>query len=63
MSFNPDDFLGRGAEFVECPDCSRPNKAQRLGAQDGCDIYRCGEGHLTRIKIDAPRKEWKHEDV
>ena len=45
-------------EHIECPQCSRPTKATRVGTQDYCDVYTCKEGHLIRIHIDRPRKEW-----
>lgn len=57
-SDNPDDLLTRGAEYIECPQCSKPTPSQRMGAQDYCDVYICKDGHLTRIKIGATRKEW-----
>lgn len=55
---NPDDLLTRGTETIECPNCSKPSPAKRVGAQDYCDIYVCNDEHLTRIKIGAARKEW-----
>lgn len=36
-------------------------KAVRAGAQDGCDIYVCEDRHITRIRLDEPRKEWSGE--
>lgn len=44
--------LKRGPEFIACPTCQRP--AQRQGAQDDCDVYRCSNGHVSRTKINEP---------
>jgi len=44
---------------IKCPTCQK--KATRVGAQDACDVYVCEEQHITRIKVDAPRNEWKTE--
>lgn len=52
-----DDKLIRGVPSIVCPDCR--NRSNRVGAQDDCDHYVCEEGHLTRVRILAPREEWK----
>lgn len=44
---------------IVCPTCSK--KAERVGAQDGCDVYLCIEKHVTRVRLNAERKEWKDE--
>ena len=50
-----------GTEFIVCPVCNK--KSTRVGTQDYCDIYVCEEQHLTRIKINALRKEWVNDNT
>lgn len=51
----------KAAEHIVCPECG--SKSTRVGAQDACDIYVCTNDatHLTRIRINFPRNEWKNE--
>lgn len=51
----------KAAESIICPTCSA--KADRVGAQDSCDVYVCTNDptHLTRIRVGFPRNEWKTE--
>lgn len=44
---------------IVCPDCKK--RAERVGAQDGCDVYVCAEKHVTRVRLNWPREEWKDE--
>jgi len=49
-------MTNQSVTIIECPKCSNPSI--RAGAQDYCDVYVCRDGHLTRIKVGATRKEW-----
>lgn len=43
---------------IECPKCSKPTPADRVGAQYECDVYICKEEHITMIRVNGPRKVW-----
>lgn len=49
--------LKRGAEEIECPACRKISKRQ--GAQDSCDVYRCAEDHLTRVRVGTFKERVK----
>lgn len=54
------------AQSIACPECAKAGRrvrAERVGAQDGCDIYVCEakETHLLRIRVGDPREAWKEE--
>ena len=47
--------LIRGRKYIICPICNE--RAERVGAQDYCDVYLCEKQHITRIKISENLKE------
>lgn len=47
--------LKRGAPRIKCPDCDKV--AERVGAQDACDVYVCPNDHLTRVKVGTRKYE------
>lgn len=53
MKLNETELI-RGEQYIVCPICS--DRAERVGAQDDCDVYVCEQKHLTRIKIGSSRK-------
>lgn len=47
-----DDKLKRGSGILpKCGEKDCNNIALRVGAQDDCDVYKCPNGHITRVKI------------
>ena len=41
-------------EEIDCETCRKISRRQ--GAQDGYDVYRCADGHLTRKKVGWHRE-------
>jgi len=49
------DLYKKGPPKIKCPECSQV--ANRVGAQDACDVYVCPDNHLTRVKVGTRKYE------